>query len=241
MAQGLSASARAAKRGAAVAKARRARSLRLTWRAAQGISRCASMREARWRAGAVFTMGAALVAASAPGRARAQTADDHGVAAALVAQLEHDAAHAAVTAEAVSQAKGALERATRLRTAGDETHAKAADGLALEWAQVGRDLAKAADAEASAADARKKAVEAQALLERTRAQVEEGIAHVGRLQAELGEAEKGPRVERVAVEVHEGDKGPAKKGGGAGRHGPAAHPKGGADRGDKPSKTGGAP
>jgi hypothetical protein len=129
------------------------------------------------------------------------------VATALVGQLEHDTAHAAVTGEAVTNAKAALERATRLRTAGDEVHAKAADGLALEWAQVARDLAKAADAEATAADLRRKAVEAQAQLERERAQVEEGIAHVGRLQAELSEAEKAPKIERTAVEVHEADKG----------------------------------
>jgi hypothetical protein len=185
--------------------------------------------------GATWAVAIAVILA-APG-AGAQTADDHGAAAALVGQLEHDAAHAPVTAEAVANAKGALERATRLRTAGDETHAKAADGLALEWAQVGRDLARAADAEASAADARKKAVEAQAQLERTRAQVEEGIAHVGRLQAELGEAESGPKVERTAVEVHAGDKVP-RKGAAANKHGPPARPK---SPGDKANKAGGAP
>jgi hypothetical protein len=193
-------------------------------------------RAATW--GAIATAGVLAAATAA-----AQPADEHGAAEALVGQLEHDTAHAAVTGEAVANAKAALERATRLRTAGDEAHAKAADGLALEWAQVARDLAKAADAEATAADLRRKAVDAQAQLERTRAQVEEGIAHVGRLQAELAEAEKGPKIERTAVEVHEGDKGPKKAAGKAAPDGKAAGGKVAGQRaGDgKAPKTGGAP
>jgi colicin import membrane protein len=161
---------------------------------------------------AAGVMAAAGVLATTP--ASAQTAGDHAAAEALVQQLEHDAAHAVVTADAIANAKGALERATRLRAAGDEAHAKAADGLALEWAQTGRDLAKAADAEATAAELRRKAVDAQAQLERTRAQVEEGIAHVGRLQTQLQEAERAGKVDRAAVEVHAGDAAPPRKKGG---------------------------
>ena len=170
----------------------------------------------------------------ATGPAAAQTAGDHAAAEALVQQLEQDTGHAVVTSDAVASAKGALERATRLRAAGDEAHAKAADGLALEWAQTGRDLAKAADAEATATELRRKAVEAQAQLERTRAQVEEGIAHVGRLRTQLQDAEKAGKVDRAAVEMHEGDPPPPRKKG-AGKKGPAPD-------GKKPAKaTGGAP
>jgi hypothetical protein len=172
----------------------------------------------RWRrwARAAAGMAAAGLLAAAPAAAEAD--GDHAAAEALVQQLEHDAAHAVVTADAVAAARGALERATRLRAAGDEAHAKAADGLALEWAQTARELSKAADAEATATELRRKAVDAQAQLERTRAQVEEGIAHVGRLQTQLQEAEKTGKVDRTAVEMHEGDappprkKGPGKKG-----------------------------
>jgi hypothetical protein len=190
-------------------------------------------------------MAAGVLAATVARESAAQPADEHGAAAALVAQLEHDAAHAAVTYEAIAHAKDALERATRLRTAGDEAHAKAADGVALEWAQVARDLAKAADAEATAADLRRKAVDAQAQLERARAQVEEGIAHVGRLRAELAEAEKAPKIERTAVEAHEGDKDKDDKGGkGHKKEGPAGH-KGGPAKAPAtkpaPKLTGGAP
>lgn len=136
-------------------------------------------------------------------------ADDHADAAGLVAQLEQDAAHKSVTADAVARAKDALERAQRMRAAGDEAHAKAADGLALEWAQSGRDLAKAVDAEMAAADLRHKAVDAQAQLERSRAMVEEALASVGRLQAELDHEQATPHEPRVAVETHDGE--PPKK------------------------------
>jgi colicin import membrane protein len=189
-----------------------------------------------WRRRAHVAVGMAAAGLLAAGSATAQTADDHAAAEALVQQLEHDTAHTVVTADAVASAKGALERAIRLRAAGDEAHAKAADGLALEWAQTGRDLAKAADAEATAAELRRKAVDAQALLERTRAQVEEGIAHVGRLRTQLQEAEKGGKVEpHVAVEVHEGDPLPPRK---------KVPGKKGAPDAKKPAKaaaTGGAP
>jgi len=184
---------------------------------------------------AVVTAGLAVVAAGllAASPARAQAAGDHAAAEALVLQVEHDTAHAAATADARASARDALERATRMRAAGDETHARAADGLALEWAQTARDVARAAEAEARAAELRHKALEAQAQLERARAQVEEGIAHVGRLQAQLQDAEQAGKVDRVAVEAHEGDA-PARKKGGA--------KKGATLEGKKPSKaTGEAP
>jgi hypothetical protein len=147
---------------------------------------------------------ALAVAAEAPA-----WADDHVDAAALVAQLEQDGAHKSVTADAAAKARDALERAQRMRAAGDEAHAKAADGLALEWAQTGRDLAKAVDAEQAAAELRRKAVEAQAKLERSRALVEEALASVGRLQAELDHEQAAPHEPRVAVETHDGE--PPKK------------------------------
>jgi hypothetical protein len=141
----------------------------------------------------------------------AQPADEHAAATAIVHQLSQDPAqneaHRAATADAVLEAKNALERATRLRVAGDEAHAKAADGLALEWAETARDVVRAVDAEAAAADLRHKALDAQAQLERSRALVEEAIASVGRLQAELDQASAhtGLGHERAAVEVHDGE------------------------------------
>jgi hypothetical protein len=188
-------------------------------------------RRAVWRWVGAGAAACAVGAASAP--AKAQQADDHAAAVAIAAQLEHDTAHGPVVAEALSKTKDALERATRFRAAGDEAHAKAADGLALEWAQTGRDLTRAAEAEATAAELRHKAVDAQAQLERTRALVEEGIARVGRLRAQLLEAEKAAKPDRVAVEVHDGDPPPPKKKG-ATKKSASQDPK-------TPSKAGGAP
>jgi hypothetical protein len=135
---------------------------------------------------------------------RAETADDHAAAVALVQRLAEDSAHAPITSAAIAQAKEALERATRLRGAGDEVHAKAADGLAREWAETGDDLVRAVEAEERATDLRRKAVDARARLERTRALVEEGIARLGRLRAELEEARRAPAKDRTAVEMHAG-------------------------------------
>lgn len=138
----------------------------------------------------------------------ARAADDHAVALALVAQLAGDPAHAAVTGEALAHAKDALDRADRLRSARDEAHARAADGLAREWAEAGVDLTRAADAEARAAEVARKATEAQARLERVRALVEEGVARVGRLRAELEEAGKarGQQAEKPAAAQGRGKK-----------------------------------
>jgi hypothetical protein len=92
---------------------------------------------------------------------------------------------AAVTAEAIENADEALERATRLRAAGDPSHAKIADGLAQEWAETARDAALAAAAERLADDRKRQALQAQAQLQRTKALVEESIARLGRLRAAL--------------------------------------------------------
>jgi len=162
-------------------------------------------------------------------------ADDGTTARDLVALLGADTAHAMLLAEPLGRAREAIERGMRLRESGDEPRAKAADGLALEWAETARDLARAADAEQAATDRRHEAMAKQAQVERARALVEAELAHVGRLRKELEDAGApgGPRradSERTAVEVHEGQahKPAAKK---AGKK-PPAEPS--ADPGDKP-------
>lgn len=147
-------------------------------------------------------LGAAI---STVGRAGAGggPGDDRAAAEALVAPLDKvdKAEPAPVTAEAVARTREALEQATRFRAAGDEAHAKAADGLAREWAETARDLALAAAAEKQAEDRKRQAIQAQAQLERTRALVEDGIARLGRIRAELDAA---PAKAVTAVEVHDG-------------------------------------
>jgi hypothetical protein len=121
---------------------------------------------------------------------RAEGADDHATASAIVLKLEQEGRDTSIIATAVGRAKEALQRAAQLRRAGDEAHAKASDGLAREWAETARDLARAADAERTASELRRKAVDAQARLERSRALVEEAIARAGRLRAELEAASR---------------------------------------------------
>jgi hypothetical protein len=137
--------------------------------------------------------------------------DVDSTAGTLIAKLEADTVHRPVTADALAHAKEALERAVRFHGGGDERHAKAAEGLAREWAETARDLARAADAEAAASDSRKKATDAQARLDRVRALVEAGIARVGRLRSELDEAGRATPKERTAVETHAEERAGTKK------------------------------
>jgi hypothetical protein len=176
------------------------------------------------RAAAIAVVAVVLVAAL-PGAA--QGPDDGATAMALVGPLEKDTAHAAVTAMAIGHAKDALERATRLRAVGDEVHARAAAGLAREWAETARDLVRASDAEASASDVRRRAVDAQARLERARALVEDAIARVGRLRAEVDRDGRTTPHDRTAVERHDGAQSPGKK----------EPPKAAPPKGDAPGDT----
>jgi hypothetical protein len=145
----------------------------------------------------------------------ARAEDDHAKAQALVDALSKDTAHARVTGELLARARRQLERANGLRATYDETRARAADGAALEWAETARDVVRAVEAEANAADVRSKALEAQAQVTRTRALVDENTARIGRLKAELQNAEKeakaGTDPDRHAVELHAGDPEPKKK------------------------------
>lgn len=161
-----------------------------------------------WLSGVVAVAGW-LAAAGA-----AAEGGDREAAQAIVDELAKDAAHQTLTAEPVGLARLALERGVRLHSLGDEPHAREADGLAREWAEVARNLVRAADAETKAAEVRRKALDEQVQLERTRALVDEGIARIGRLKAELDEAKKAAgdsKQDRHAVETHEGDAKPPKK------------------------------
>jgi len=132
-------------------------------------------------AAAIAVTGALTAAASS----FAQGMDDRAVATAILLKLQQNAQDGRLVAAPLARAKDALDRAARLRGAGDEAHARAAAGLAREWAETARDLARAADAEQTGAELRRKAVDAQARVERSSALVEEAIARAGRLRAEL--------------------------------------------------------
>jgi hypothetical protein len=135
--------------------------------------------------GVVLAPGIALAIALGLGFGASARGDERSNTVALLALLEKDTAHGPLIADDVKQARDALERATRMHDANDEKRARLAEGLAAEWAQVARDLVRAAEAEGAATDARLAANDAGAHADRERSLLEEGIARQGRLRAEL--------------------------------------------------------
>ncbi len=117
--------------------------------------------------------------------------DDPAATAAIVAKLEATPATKALTADAVRRSRAATERARRMRAAGDEPHAKLADGVARQWALVGQALAQAAVTEKKAEQARRAAADAGDQVDRERALLEQQLAQNGRMVAELAELEDG--------------------------------------------------
>ena len=129
------------------------------------------------------------------------SASEQRTVAAMLDGLEREPAQKAVTVDMVKRARDAMDRAAKLRSAGDETHARQADLLARAWAEAAEDLARAADAEAKSAAARRGALDAGAQADRERALLEEGIARNGRLRALLEQVakEKGEAPSRTSA------------------------------------------
>ena len=89
-----------------------------------------------------------------------------------------------------ARSRAALERAAKLRAAGDEPHARLADGLAKTWAEAARDVLRAVEVEEKSQATRRAATDAGLVAERERALLEEGIAQSGRLRAQLESTER---------------------------------------------------
>jgi hypothetical protein len=151
-------------------------------------------------------LAALVLAVSAIALASAGGGDEGAESQAIVDVVSGDQAHKAVTAETLQRARDALERGKRMRAAGDEAHARLAEGLALEWAVMAKDLVAAADAEKKAGDARRDALDAGAALERERAMLEESITRAGRLRAELEAAEQEAKATNRTAAVDAGAK-----------------------------------
>lgn len=111
--------------------------------------------------------------------------NDRAAAESAIAAIEANPRAKAVSEEPVRKAKDALERARRMRAAGDDAHARLAEAVAYEWTRAAQESVRAADAEAVAASAKLAAIDAGAATERERALLEQQIAENGRMQAEL--------------------------------------------------------
>ena len=129
------------------------------------------------------------IALAVAGLAVHSAADDRASADQAIAEIEKDPHQKELAADPIAKAKAAEERAKRMRVAGDEAHAKLADGLALEWTRVARELVRADALETRAQNARTLASDAGAHVERERALLEQQLAENGRLQAELANLE----------------------------------------------------
>jgi chromosome segregation ATPase len=137
-----------------------------------------------------------------------------GILRELSAKAAKDQDVAQVVAEPIQNVKRALERAHGARAAGDEAHARILDGLALNWAEAGRDLDRAAAAEKVATTTSEKANEVHTRAERARALLEETQARKARAAAELIRAESDAReAARGAADAEARRLEAAKKGG----------------------------
>jgi hypothetical protein len=158
-----------------------------------------------WGAAAVLAF-LLTVAAASPG-----AQGDRAAAQAILGELGRDASHRATVADAVARAQDALERGTRMRVARDDPHATEAESVARQWAETARELVRAADSETRANEIRKKALETETQVAKTRELVEEVIARTGRLRAQIQAAQRAEGPPRMAVEVHDGERAPAKR------------------------------
>jgi hypothetical protein len=111
--------------------------------------------------------------------------DDRAAAESAISPFEGEGGVSLLVRDPVKRSRDLLERAHRMRMAGDEVHARLAEAAALQWARVAQDMVRTADAEATAQTARLKAMDASASSERERALLEQQLAQNGRLQAEL--------------------------------------------------------
>lgn len=115
--------------------------------------------------------------------ASAETAPD-GAAKAL-GQLETNDGAKRVASEALARARAALQRAERMRAAGDEPHARLNEAVAAAFVDAAVALVAARTAQDASTEAQTKLLAAKARLERERALAEEAMMRKGQLEAQL--------------------------------------------------------
>src|SRR5690606_29581218 len=97
--------------------------------------------------------------------ASAAATDDRAATEASLRELEASPRASAV-AEMLARAKEARARAAKLREAGDEPHARLADGLAKTWTDAARDVLRAIELEERTSAAQRGATDAGAVADR---------------------------------------------------------------------------
>jgi hypothetical protein len=147
--------------------------------------------EKLWPAGLVLIV---VISVALGSSALGDQLSDKAVAEQILAAAGSSSADAALLRAPLDEAKKALQRAEGARKSGDTPHAELLEGLAREWAETARDLARAAAIEADAGALESSASQAGLRAERARALLEEAISRRGRAEAELEKlsADAGP-------------------------------------------------
>lgn len=134
--------------------------------------------------------------------------DDRATAESILKELEASPKKD-VAQEMIARAKTALERSARMRSAGDEPHARIADSVAKTWAEAAREIVRAVEVEERAANARRSATDAGVQAERERALLEEAIAQAGRVRAQLDTLEREGKEQPAKTSLQGADGGPS--------------------------------
>jgi hypothetical protein len=118
--------------------------------------------------------------------------DDRSAAEAAIKNLTAVPAHAKLANEPLERATNALRRAADARVAGDHAHGARLEGVGREWAETGRDLVRAAEAERQAQELYSKAAALETKAVRGRALLEETMARRERAREKLQQLEGKP-------------------------------------------------
>ncbi len=92
---------------------------------------------------------------------------------------------APASSHALDHARKALQRADQARSSGDTENARHLEGLAREWAEMSRDVARATSAESRADQQQRAAASATLSVRKTHAQLETLVARRARAEGEL--------------------------------------------------------
>jgi hypothetical protein len=150
---------------------------------------------------AALASAAGLLLATTGALAALGSGSDRSAAEAAIVALTAVPAHQKLASEPIARARSALERASDARVAGDHAHGSRLEGVAREWAETGRDLVRAAEAERKAQTLFAKATELETKTVRGRALLEETLARRERAREKLRELESPAAATPVPVPV----------------------------------------
>jgi|SRR5687767_7013011 hypothetical protein len=139
-----------------------------------------------------LALGAVVAVATTGALASLGAGDDRSTAEAAIRNLTAVPAHAKLASEPLERANNALRRAADARVAGDHAHGARLEGVGREWAETGRDLVRAAEAERQAQELYSKAAALETKVVRGRALLEETMARRERAREKLEQLEGKP-------------------------------------------------